>query len=198
MLWLAKFMRRDWTACHRTHAFFRHMIGKRCLQAWLVVAMLCIWTGVGRAQIAADARVGADSRLRVVTHSGQVQEALFVSESRDNLVVRYECNPRCPEPAAFPWANLERVELFALQGHSLQRAFFHALVGGVAAAALMVGVSQLASSRRSTGSDYSGQLGAAVATPYVVAVGLGAGYLHGWAQRDGWWERVWPAPETAK
>jgi hypothetical protein len=81
---------------------------------------------------------------------------------------------------------------------TLQRAFFHALVGGVAAAALVVGVSQLASSRRSTGSDYSGQLGAAVAAPYVVAVGLGAGYLHGWAQRDGWWERVWPAPETAK
>jgi hypothetical protein len=193
-----KLRRRTVTVRRRTYAFLHQMISETRTPVWLVVALLSTWTAVGRAQIATDARVGVDSRLRMVTHSGQIQEALFVSESHDNLVVRYDCSPRCPELAAVPWADLERIEVFALQGHSWQRAFFHALVGGVAASALMLGASQVASSTRASGSDISGQLGVAVAAPYVVAVGAGAGFLHGWGQQDGWWERVWAAPAIPK
>lgn len=160
--------------------------------------MLCTVTTVGKAQIATGARVGVDSRLRIATHSGQVQEALFVSESPDNLVVRYECGPRCNELSTVPWAGLERIEVFALQGHSGQRALFHALAGGAIAVALTIGASQVASSRRTSGSDYSGQLGVAVASPYIVALGLGAGFIHGWSQQDGRWERVWPPPSVAR
>jgi hypothetical protein len=198
VLSFAKVRIRTIAARQGTNIFVHQMLRKGRDPVWLVITMLCAWTAVGRAQIAADARVGVDSRLRIVSHSGQVQEALFVSESRDNLVVRYECGARCNELATVPWADLERIEVFTLQGHSKQRGLFHALVGGVAAYALMLGASQVASSRRASGSDLSGQLGVAVAAPYVVAVGAGAGFLHGWVPQDGWWERVWAAPAIAK
>jgi hypothetical protein len=172
--------------------------GRSCGLVWLAITMLCTVTTVGKAQIATDARVGVDSRLRILTHSGQVQEGLFVSESPDNLVVRYECGPRCNELSTVPWAGLERIEVFAPQGHSGQRAFFHALAGGAIAVALTIGTSRIASSRRTTGSDYSGQLGVAVASPYIVALGLGAGFIHGWSQQESRWERVWPPPSVAR
>ncbi|CAN5115348.1 hypothetical protein BH09GEM1_BH09GEM1_39360 [soil metagenome] len=177
----------------RRRTFFYQMLGRRRGLVLLASTMLCTWSAVGKAQIATDARVGVDSRLRIVTHSGQVQEALFVSESPDNLVVRYECGPECNELSTVPWDGLERVEVFALHGHSGQRAFFHALAGGVISVALTLGADAVVASR-----GPSGQLGVAVAAPYVVAVGVGAGFLHGWGQQDGWWERVWAAPAIAK